>query len=133
MRNRCSRFETIAEAIRACDFPQVDAVVGILTGGQIPAFLIAFHLGLPCFTLGLNYRASDNTPHHEIPVVTKPLPALPEHMRRLLLVDDVGVSGVTLNAARGLLSDFTVTTCVVKGQADLVLLPGLRGCVHWPW
>ena len=52
---------------------------------------------------------------------------------RILLVDDVSVSGQTLQAARELLMDYEVTTFVLKSKADLVAFPEIGECVVWPW
>ena len=52
---------------------------------------------------------------------------------RILLVDDVSVSGQTLATVQARLRNFTVTTLVLKGKADLVVFPQLATCVRWPW
>ncbi len=57
----------------------------------------------------------------------------PVGVKRILLVDDVSVSGQTLQAARELLMDYEVTTFVLKSKADLVAFPEIGECVVWPW
>lgn len=127
-------FEAIAEALRAAELPEVDLVVGIARGGVVPASLAAYRLEADLAVVQLNYRDDANRPCHEGPVVLSDL-VVPPHVRRVLLVDDVAVTGATLQAARGLLEDrgLQVTTLVMKGQADHVLFPDVRSCVRWPW
>jgi hypoxanthine phosphoribosyltransferase len=50
-----------------------------------------------------------------------------------LLVDDVSVTGKTLEEARSLFKGNHITTFVFKGKADFVLLPDIKDCVDWPW
>ena len=123
----------ISQAIREAELPEVDLVVGIATGGTVPASLLAYRLGVEMQMLPLNYRDEDNTPRYEHPKLVGPRLSLPETARRLLLVDDVSVTGSTLEYARSLLPDRPVTTLVMKGKADIVLLPEISECVDWPW
>ena len=124
-------FEEIAARIAGLPLPAVDLVVGVATGGTVPAALAALRLGVPLATIVLNYRDADNRPQGARPEAIVP-PALPPG-RRVLLVDDVSVSGATLAAARGLLGDREVTTLVMKGKGDLVAFPEVATCVAWPW
>lgn len=123
----------ITARMRTADYPTVDAVVGIQTGGRIPATLLSFHLGLPLFMLPINFRDENNDPRYDEPLVLAKVHRLPPAGARVLLVDDVAVSGATMNKARELLPDFPVTTFALKGRADIVLFPEVRQCVHWPW
>lgn len=125
-------FEMISERIRTIEFPQADAVVGIGNGGAVPASLVAFHLGLPLQILTLSYRDEQNRPQHPEPQIVSP-PLSDYSGKRVLLVDDVSVSGKTLAAARLLLGSAHVTTLVLKGSADLVAFPEVSTCVNWPW
>ena len=52
---------------------------------------------------------------------------------KILLVDDVGVSGETLKLAGEHLKNFEITTMVMKGSGDIVLFPEISTCVNWPW
>ena len=124
-------FLEIRSRIRGLELPQVDRVVGIATGGTVPASLLAYELGAPLSYIYLNYRAEDNTPQRPEPELLLPFQA-PEG-EHVLLVDDVSVSGKTFEVARGLLLDCTVTTLALKGRADVVLFPEVSSCVHWPW
>lgn len=125
-------FAEIAARLKACTLPDVDRVVGIGSGGVVPAVLAAYELGAPLSIMTLNLRAPDNTPRHPRPVVLSPIEP-PAPGERILLVDDVSVSGATLDAARALLPGAIVTTLVMKGRADIVLFPEVAECVTWPW
>ena len=107
--------------------------MGIQTGGRIPATLLSFHLGLPLYMLPINYRDENNDPRYQEPKVLAGVPQLPPAGARVLLVDDVAVTGATLAKARELLPGYQITTFALKGRADIVLFPEVRQCVHWPW
>jgi len=124
--------DRIAGAIRSAPLPDADRVVGIGSGGIVPATLIAFHLDLPLSILWLNYRDRQNRPRYADPKLIAQW-APPSNGGTLLLVDDVSVSGKTLATARKLLEDSHITTVVMKGRADYVMLPGIETCVNWPW
>jgi len=125
-------FETISRALRRIYLPPVDCVVGIASGGIVPASLLAYQLDRPLRLLRINYRAVDNSPRHPMPVLLEDVPALPAKWR-ILLVDDVSVSGQTLALARSLFLGFNVVTFTLKGKADYVLFPEIAACVDWPW
>jgi len=114
------------------DLPPVDLVVGIASGGVVPAGLLAYELDKPLAVIHVNYRADDNTPQHAAPLLLS-APDLPPEARHVLLVDDVAVSGQTMQIARRSLADRNVITLVLKGDADFSLFPDLDGCVAWPW
>lgn len=113
------------------ELPEVDLVVGIATGGSIPASLVAYKLNRTLALVRLNYRAENNTPQHLQPLLQAPFQ--PPEAQRVLLVDDVSVSGRTLGVARALLPHCQITTLVLKGRADVVLFPEIERCVSWPW
>ncbi len=128
-------FERISARLHGMTFPPVDGVVGILRGGLVPALLIAHQLGgLPVHLLAIAHRDDANQPLPGGPRFAAP-PAPPPWPAgaRLLLVDDVSVSGRTLALARSVLAGHAVTTCALKGHADLVAFPEISGCVRWPW
>ncbi len=52
---------------------------------------------------------------------------------KLLLVDDVSVSGKTMKMAKEALAGNEVKTLALKGKADYVLFPEISECVKWPW
>lgn len=128
-------FSEIAQRLKATNLPEVDAVVGIQTGGRVPAALCAYELGVPLFMLPIHFRDPDNHPEHDAPVVFSEDFVLPPAGARLLLVDDVSVSGQTLQAARKVLGEqyASVVTLTLKGKADIVLFPEVKRCVRWPW
>lgn len=123
---------TIARRLKELTLPEVDAVVGIASGGVVPAAIIAYELELPLKLIAVNYRALDNTPRYAEPLLLQ-APLLEVGMRRMLLVDDVSVSGQTLALAKQALGERTVYTLVLKGHADIVLFPEFQRCVAWPW
>jgi adenine/guanine phosphoribosyltransferase-like PRPP-binding protein len=125
-------FETISYALKRISLPPVDCVVGIAEGGIVPASLLAHQLGCPLHLLRINYRAADNSPQRSAPTLLAEVPFLPEGAH-ILLVDDVSVSGQTLDLARGLLQQYDITTFTLKGKADIVLFPEIASCVNWPW
>ncbi len=125
-------FQKIIQRLRRFSFPEVDLVVGIGQGGLVPAALVAQHLRKKVDFIYLNYRDSKNQPRHQKPKLLRDF-RMPSGARRILLVDDVCVSGATLRAAKARLKDHNVKTFVLKGQADYVLFPKINGCVNWPW
>jgi uncharacterized protein len=125
-------FETISTALWKIPLPNVDCIVGIATGGIVPASLLAHQLRRPFYRLTINYRAPDNTPQRPVPELLQPVPRLPENAR-ILLVDDVSVSGKTLQLAKELLPGYQIVTFTLKGNADIVVFPEIAECVAWPW
>ncbi len=125
-------FIEIARRFKQAALPEVDMVVGIATGGIVPASLAAYELERPLTLLHINYRAKDNTPQHDAPLLLKET-AVSLPPKRILLVDDVSVSGQTFDLARRLLSEHHVVTLALKGTADYVLFPEIKTCVQWPW
>lgn len=125
-------FKKITTRLKSIDFPGVDLVVGIGTGGVPAATMVATYLDVELHVITLNYRDEKNNPRFDNPqVINAPDFALVG--KHILLVDDVSVSGKTMNAAKELLRDYRVTTCAMKGKADLVLFPEIKDCVKWPW
>ncbi len=124
--------DEIMDRLQSFSFPEVDLVVGITSGATFPAKKIADMLNLPIRYIQINFRLPDNTPKYENPQLIK-MDTIPSHYTRLLLVDDVSVSGKTLKCAVENLQNFTVYTFVLKGKADYVLFPEINTCVDWPW
>ena len=126
-------FTEISNRLRALSLPDTDLVIGIGSGGIVAASLVAFHLGCELQIITLNYRDETNTPRYENPVILNipPMPSLKD--KRILLVDDVSVSGKTLQEALLHFQGLSVKTLVLKGKADYVLFPEIKDCVHWPW
>ena len=126
-------FQEIADRLRDFSFPDLDAVVGIESGGRVPAALIAFLLNKPLFALPINYRDEANQPRYSQPETLRDHYPLPRAGAMVLVVDDVSVTGSTLKTAANILSEHHVRTFTLKGQAELVLFPEIEPCVHWPW
>ena len=125
-------FQEISRRLKELTLPPVDHVVGIATGGIVPASLLAFHLGAPLSIIKLNFRDEENRPRRAAPTLLEPFEPPPPGSR-VLLVDDVSVSGATMEVAKGFLDDCLVTTLAFKGRADHVILPEVASCVIWPW
>jgi hypoxanthine phosphoribosyltransferase len=125
-------FTTISRALKTFQFPEVDHVVGIAMGGIVPASLIAHQINRPMSLIEINYRARDNSPRYPRPVLLSWQP-LPVGVQRVLLVDEVSVTGKTMEFAKTFLMEHEVITFALKGKADYVLFPEISSCVNWPW
>jgi hypoxanthine phosphoribosyltransferase len=125
-------FKQITERLQDIHFPDFDVVIGIGSGGVPAATMMAYHLNTELQVMTLNYRDEENNPRYESPKVLHK-PSWDLHGKRILLVDDVSVSGKTMTAALELLPNLNVKTCAMKGKADYVLFPEIKGCVKWPW
>jgi len=125
-------FKEISERLKTIDFPSIDLVIGIGTGGVPAATMIAYHLNTELLVMTMNYRDEKNNPLYDQPKVLS-IPNWQLDGKKILLVDDVSVSGKTMNAALKLLDGYDVKTCAMKGKADFVLFPEIKECVKWPW
>lgn len=127
-------FVTITERLAKWPFPTaIDGVIGIANGGVVPAALVAQQLQRELKLIALNYRDEANQPRHAQPTLLAPVPELGA-WRRVLLVDDVYVSGSSWRAARALLpAGVEVLPFVFKGKVDFALFQDVEGCVQWPW
>jgi len=125
-------FDEISRRIREAVMPKTDLIVGIETGGLIPAALLAYKMRCPLYSIRINYRDEQNRPRHEMPVVGE-YENIPVSERAVLLVDDVSVSGQTLQAAVAQFPNAQIKTVVLVGKADFVLFPQIHTCVNWPW
>lgn len=128
------RFGEITARLAQWRFPEkIDGVIGIASGGVVPAALVAQRLGVEMKVLALNYRDEMNEPRFAEPKLLSTVPDL-GRWRRVLLVDDVYVSGKSWHAARALLPpDIDVLPFVLKGKGDFALIRDIDGCVQWPW
>lgn len=127
-------FTEIASRLAAWTFPPgIDGVVGIASGGVVPAALVAQRLGVGMKVIAMNYRDDANAPRYPEPKLLSAVPDLGE-WRRILLVDDVYVSGQSWRAARALLPESVeVRPFVLKGRQEFALIRDVDGCVQWPW
>ena len=127
-------FTDIIARLAAWKFPAgIDGVVGIASGGVVPAALVAQRLGVELKLIALNYRDEANEPRFAEPKLLSRVPDL-GGWRRILLVDDVYVSGKSWHAARAALPpEIEVLPFVLKGKVDFALIRDVDGCVQWPW
>lgn len=128
-------FKEILARLAAWQFPAgVDGVVAIASGGVVPGALVAQRLGLGLKTLTLSYRNDANEPQFAQPKLLSSIPGLGA-WRKVLLVDDLYMSGKSWNAARALLPrDVEVLPFVLVGESDFALFKGkATGAVQWPW
>jgi uncharacterized protein len=127
-------FKDIAARLARWQFPEhLDGVVGIARGGVVPAALVAQRLGLEMKIIALSYRDENNEPRYPEPRLLAAVPALGA-WRRVLLVDDVYVSGKSWQAARARVpAAVEVLPFVLKGRTDFALIRDIDGCVQWPW
>ena len=130
-------FLRIVERLRTADLPPrvaVDAVVAVARGGTVPGALVAYHLERPLRLVRLSFRDDAHAPKGPGPEAVGAVPDV--RGQRVVLVDDVSVSGATLRRARELLGAAHVVTVAFKGRAgaaDVVLFPDVPTCVRWPW
>jgi adenine/guanine phosphoribosyltransferase-like PRPP-binding protein len=127
-------FSDISARLAEWIFPdRIDGVVGIASGGVVPASLVAMRLKVDLKILALNYRDESNEPRFEEPKLLSRVPDVGS-WQRILLVDDVYVSGKSWHAARKALpASVEVLPFVLKGKVDFALIRDLDGCVQWPW
>lgn len=126
-------FDAVSEALHAFDFPEIDIVVGIGRGGTYPACMIAHQLGVALKIVRISHRDDDNQPIYESPVTLTDFNWDFFSHNRILIVDDVSVTGKTLATVKEKLNGHEVYTFVLKGAADFVLFPKVKSCVSWPW
>jgi hypoxanthine phosphoribosyltransferase len=125
-------FREITERIKKIELPDFDYVAGIADGGLVPASLIAYKLGIELITVKINFRDRENVPRYEEPkVLISPQTEITG--KRILIVDDVSVSGKTMAVAADLFKNNILSTLTLKGKADYVLFPEIKDCVNWPW
>ena len=126
-------FRAISDAVENVKLSGYDLVVGIADGGVVAAALVAYKIGCDLKIVKFNYRNNDNIPQHPEPVLLSTF-TLPANIKSILLVDDVAISGKTLNALKKkLFKNQRVATLVFRGKADFVLFPEITTCVRWPW
>ena len=126
-------FKTITQRLMQMKLPETDLVIGIGSGGIVPASLVAFYLQADLRIIVLNYRDELNNPKGENPEIIHLPDDLDLENKRILLVDDVSVSGRTLQKGIEMLFPHKVKTLTMKGKADYVLFPEIKECVNWPW
>lgn len=127
-------FLEVKQKLDDLDLPAIDLVIGIARGGIVPASLVAYKLGCELEFVRLNYRDDDNNPLYAQPIFENNIPINSYRGKKILLVDDVGVSGKTLNQAKQLFEGEDLKTLIFKGKnADFILFPNIETCVNWKW
>ena len=126
-------FTEISQRLQGTSIPQVDLVVGILQGGRIPACLVAHQIQRPLRFVHIRFRDEENQPSSPEPELIVPPDSIPDHVGSILLVDDVSVTGKTMSCAAKCFPGKEIVTLVMKGTADVVILPEIENCVTWPW
>lgn len=122
----------IKDRVEKLELPSFDLIIGIANGGTVPASLVSYKTGTALRMIKINFRNEDNNPQHEQPVL---LDGVEKNFSNfnLLLIDDVSVTGKTLDLAKSILRGNKISTLVFKGKADYVLFPEIDTCVNWPW
>lgn len=125
-------FVSVCERLKSINLPKFDLVIGIGTGGMIPASLVACQIGCEAEFIKINYRDENNTPRYEEPKLLSEISAAYQG-KKILIVDDVSVTGKTMEYAKSFFNGNEIKTLVFKGKADYVLFPEINTCVNWPW
>lgn len=125
-------FKEIRQRLNNFVLPDFDLIIAIANGGIVPASLVAYRTGIEMRTIRINYRDEKNNPLYETPQLITELNYEVKKLK-LLIVDDVSVTGKTLEKASSILNGNEISTLVFKGKADFVLFPEIKTCVNWPW
>jgi adenine/guanine phosphoribosyltransferase-like PRPP-binding protein len=127
-------FAEITRRLACWRFPEnIDGVIGIASGGVVPAALAAQALGVELKMMALDYQDEANEPCFAAPRLLGAVPDIGT-WRRVLLVDDVYVTGRSWYAARSHLpAEVAVLPFVFKVRFDFARFPDLAGWVQWPW
>ncbi len=132
--NQTPDFLDIVTALAHWKFPgKFDGVVGIASGGLVPAALVAQHLRVGLKTISISYRNTVNEPQFAQPKVISAVPGL-GGWKRVLLVDDVWYSGKSWDTARAHLPKrIEILPFVLQGDVEFALFRGPAHFVRWPW
>jgi xanthine phosphoribosyltransferase len=127
-------FEEITAQLALWKFAsEIDGVVGIASGGVVPAALVAQRLGVGLRVIALSYRNEANQPRFGAPQLVSDVPGV-GGWKRILLVDDFYLTGKSWHAARAVLPKHVdVLPFVFVGDVDFALFRDAKGCCKWPW
>ncbi|HSR19033.1 MAG TPA: phosphoribosyltransferase [Ignavibacteriaceae bacterium] len=125
-------FKTICQRLESLNLPKFDLIVGIAEGGIVPASLAAYKAGCDIEIIKINYRDINNSPSFDKPKLLSKISEF-HQKKNILIVDDVSVSGKTLDFAKSFFRGNEIKTLVFKGKGDFVLFPEIKECVNWPW
>ncbi len=128
-------FKEIIQRISRQRISKPDLVIGIARGGITLAAIIAYKLKSDLKIIKIKYRDRYNNPKYKTPKINLSLKDIDTRVRKVLVVDDVSVTGQTLNLAKTILKTKVkdITTLVLKGKADKVLFPEVKGCIDVDW
>lgn len=127
-------FKEIAAGIAAWKFPEgIDGVVAIASEGIVPGALVAQRLGVGLKTISISYRNEVDEPQFAQPKLLSSVPGV-GGWKRILLVDDVYITGKSWNAARDCLpKSAEVLPFVLVGDVDFALFRTGQRATQWPW
>jgi len=127
-------FEEITTRLAQWPFPAgIDGVIGIASGGVVPAALVAQRLGVGLKTIRVTYRDSKHGTRFNEPQLASEVPGIGA-WQRVVLVDDLYVSGRSWNAARAMLPKHVeVLPFVLSGDAPFALFRDKQVVTDWPW
>lgn len=127
-------FKDLAARLAGWTFPEgIDGVVAIAHDGIVPGVMAAQRLGVGLKTITISYRDRYNEPQFAQPQLVSSVPGL-SGWQRVLLVDDVWLTGNSWNMARSLLPrTIDVLPFVLAGDVDFALLRGPATPMNWPW
>jgi hypoxanthine phosphoribosyltransferase len=91
-------FKTICQRLESLNLPKFDLIVGIAEGGIVPASLAAYKAGCDIEIIKINYRDINNSPSFDKPKLLSKISEF-HQKKNILIVDDVSVSGKTLDFA----------------------------------
>jgi len=122
----------IAKKLKSLDLSSYDLVVGIASGGIVPASLVAYEAEVELRIIQVNFRGKDNQVKYPEPRLLKDF-VLDKKYKNILLVDDVSVSGKTLATAKENIDCDNISSLVLKGKADIVMFENIGECISLPW
>ena len=127
-------FKKIITALAAWKFPEkIDGVVAIANDGVVPGVLVAQRLGVGFKTITIHYRNEANETQFAQPQLVSSVPGV-GGWKRILLVDDLWVTGKSWNTARTMLPrNAEVFPFVFMGDVDCALFRSAARHVEWPW
>ena len=126
-------FGAISDALHSFNFPEIDLVLGISEGGKAPAAMIAHQLGVTLKLINLGNKNDQG----KFSLSTSEIDQIVEWdffgHHRILIVDDVSVTGKTLQFIKDNVQADDVYTLVLFGEADYVLFPKVKSKITLPW
>ncbi len=130
---RIKKIEIIRK-LKKIRLPKFDIIVAIGRDGIEPAHILKRFLGIPVYTIYLNYRDKNNKPIHKEPILKKPISNRLKKIKNknILIVDAISKTGKTLKKAKRLLKGNKTKTFVINGNADYSLFR-YKKCIKWPW